>query len=154
MHIAAPWPPAPLLDRIATTTDADGRAVLDGFRPEDVFRVDVAIEGFVTQGHSFTPPGPEEKTVSLRPVGRLSARFVADDPNAVRGWTLTACTTPDEPGYRGCVDQLVRETSDEAGRVDLPAARRGADQLEGRAARGVALPRRDAAGRGRSGRAS
>lgn len=117
LHDAGPWPPAPLFDLIARTTDADGRLVLDGFRPEDVFRVDVAIEGFVTQGHSFTPPGPEDKTVSFRPVGGLSARFVADDPAAVRGWTVTAYTTPLETGGLGWSTSWNRETSDEKGLI-------------------------------------
>jgi hypothetical protein len=117
LNNGVPWPPAALVDLIAGTTDAEGKTVLDGLRPEDVFRVDVAIEGFVTQGHSFTPPGPEDKTVSFRRVGRLSARFVADDPAIVRGWTLTAWTTPLEPDGLGWSTSWNRSTSDEAGVV-------------------------------------
>ena len=44
-HFKAPRPPDQMLDRLAATTDADGRATLDGLAPADVSWLDVTAPG-------------------------------------------------------------------------------------------------------------
>ncbi len=114
-----PYLPVPLGDQIAVTTDAEGRAELEGLRPDEVAALDVTVEGLVTQCHAFAPTSPDEKTVRVRPVGQLVVRIVADDPNAVRGWTVTAWSAPDDPEYQGPHTSWVKSTSDDLGRVNL-----------------------------------
>ena len=111
-------PPAPLLDRIEAEADAEGRATLDGLRPEDVLWLDVKVKGLVDQAHAF-PPSPESKTLQVRPVGTIAGRLVADDPAAVRGWTVAADSRPDEPNDGGPGTNWADEKTDDRGRFRL-----------------------------------
>lgn len=123
VKLKAPRPPDKLLDRLATTTDADGRATLDGFAPADIFAIDVTAEGQIVQ---CLPIDPDTGTVTLRPLGRLKARIVADDPRALRGWRITARSRPTEPGYRGpYTTHWDRETTGDDGRVEFPPLAEG-----------------------------
>ena len=49
MNLKAPRPPDGMLDRLAATTDAEGRATLDGFAPADIFALDVTAPGQLVQ---------------------------------------------------------------------------------------------------------
>ena len=123
MNLKAPRPPDGMLDRLAATTDADGRATLDGFAPADIFAIDVTAPGQLVQ---CLPIDPETRTIALRPLGWLTARIVADDPKALRGWTITARSRPTEPGYRGpYTTHWVRESTGDDGRVAFPAIAEG-----------------------------
>jgi len=114
----APRPPDTMLDRLAATTDADGRATLDGVAPADLFAIDVTVPGQIVQ---CLAADPETATITLRPLGRLKVRVVADDPRAARGWTITARSRPTESGYRGpYTTHWVREKTDADGRIDFP----------------------------------
>ena len=123
VNFKAPRPPDKLLDRLAATTDADGRATIDGIESADVFALDVTVEGQIVQ---CLPIDPDSGTVALRPVGRLKARIVADDPKALRGWTITARSRPTESGYRGpYTTHWSREVTGDDGRVEYPALAEG-----------------------------
>ncbi len=116
--LKAPRPPDKMLDRLATLTDAVGNATLDGFAAADILAVDVTAEGQLVQ---CLPIDSDTGTVALRAVGGLKARVVADDPKAVRGWTITARSRPSEPEYHGpYTTHWVRETTGDDGRVAFP----------------------------------
>jgi hypothetical protein len=122
--LKAPRPPDTLLDRLAATTDADGRATLDGLAPADIFALDVTAEGQLVQ---CLPIDPDTATVTLSALGRLKARIVADDPMALRGWTITVQSRPTEAGYRDpYTTHPVRETTGDDGLVEFPALAVGA----------------------------
>ncbi len=118
-----PRPPDKMLDRFAATTDMDGRATLDGFSLADVLEVDVTVPGQLVQ---CLGPNPDDGTLELLPIGRLEARIVADDPKALRGWTITARVRPTEASYRGpYTTHWVRETTGDDGRVAFPPIAEG-----------------------------
>jgi hypothetical protein len=123
MAVKVPRPPDKLLDRLATTTDADGRVTLDGFAIADLSALDVTVEGQVVQS---LPIDRDTGTVTLRPLGRLKARIVADDPKALPGWTITASSRPTEPGYQGPFrTHWARKTTGEDGQVEFPPLAEG-----------------------------
>ena len=116
--IKAPRPPDGLLDRLAATTDADGRATIDGFAPDDILALDVTAPGQIVQ---CLPIDADAGTVALRPLGRLKARVVADDPKAARGWSIKAWSRPTEPGHKGpYTTHWVSEDTGDDGRAELP----------------------------------
>ncbi len=119
----APRPPDGMLDQFAVTTDGDGRCKLDGFSPAEILGLDVTAKGQIVQ---CLPIEPESGTVTLRPLGRLKVRIMADDPKAVKGWDITAWSRPTEPGYRGPYStHWVRETTGDDGRVEFPTIAEG-----------------------------
>ncbi len=125
LSLKAPRPPDKMLDRFVATTDANGRATLDGFAPADIFALYVTAAGQIVQALSIDPGSG---TVKLRPVGRLKARIVADDPrpNALRGWMITAQSRPTEPGYVGpYITHWIRKTTGDDGRVEFPSIAEG-----------------------------
>jgi hypothetical protein len=123
VNLKAPRPPDGMLDHLAATTDTDGRCTLDGFTPADILALDVTAEGQLVQ---CLPIDPDTGTVTLRPLGWLKARIVADDPKALRGWTITAWSRPTEPGYRGPYrTHRARETTGDDGRVAFPPLAEG-----------------------------
>ncbi len=118
VNIESPRPPDKLFDRVAATTDTEGRATLDGFALADIFALDVTAPGQLVQCLAIDP---DTGTVALRPVGRLKARIVADDPKDLRGWTVTASSRPAEPGYVGpYTTHWVRKTTADDGLVEFP----------------------------------
>jgi hypothetical protein len=135
VHLEIPWLPEPLADRIAATTDARGEAVLDGVRPEDVAFIEVAAEGFGIQRATSFPPDANDKTISLRSTGRLSGRLVADQPEAVRGWSITATIKAEELGPKRSRDDQRRP-----GSIPGARARRRPVDLESQTARRLDLP--------------
>ena len=117
LTLKAPLPPDGMLDQLAAVTGADGKAALDGFTPKDIFAVDVTAKDQLVQ----CLPIDDDNTIKLRPLGRLEVRIVADDPKAVRGWTITASSRPTEPGYRGpYTTHWYRETTGQDGRITFP----------------------------------
>ncbi len=123
VRLKAPRPPDGMLDQLAATTDSDGRCTLDGFAHADIFALDVTAEGQLVQ---CLPIDPDTGTVTLRPLGRLQARIVADDPKALRGWTITAWSRPTEPGYVGPYrTHWASETTGDDGRVAFPPLAEG-----------------------------
>jgi hypothetical protein len=111
------WP-AGLRARLEATTDARGRAAIEGVAPGQVGRVDVTAVAFGTQGHNV-PQAEAEKTVQLLPVGRVAARIESDDPKALAGWTVLASSHPADASDSARETNAGRGRSDEAGRVAL-----------------------------------
>ena len=121
-NFKAPRPPDEMLDRLAATTDTDGRATLDGLAAPDIGALDVTAPGQLVQ---CLQVDPETGSVSLRPLGRLKVRVVADDPKAARGWEIKAWSRPNEPNYRGPSVQWVSETTGIDGRAEFPSVAAG-----------------------------
>lgn len=123
LSLRIPRPPDKMLDRLAATADADGRATLDGFTIEEIFGVDVTLESQITQ---FLAIDPDSGTITVRAVGRLKVRVVADDPKVVQGWKVVATMRPDEPGYKGpYTTQWADEITNAEGRADFPPLSEG-----------------------------
>ncbi|WP_435007318.1 hypothetical protein P12x_004645 [Tundrisphaera lichenicola] len=81
--------PGILAERSRATTDPDGRAILEAFRPEEVVVVRVEADGYGTQVRRFQDPdGQAEsgiKDIILNAPGKVTGRVVGDDPEAVSG---------------------------------------------------------------------
>lgn len=116
--LKAPTPPDGLLDRLAATTGADGRATIDGLAPDDIFALEAKAPDQIIQ---WLPLDTDTGTVTLRPLGRLKVRIVADDSKVVRGWSIKAFSHPSEPGYKGpYTTHWVSEDTGADGRAELP----------------------------------
>jgi len=111
------WPSG-LRARLEATTDAQGLAVIEGVNPGQIFRIDVTAEGLGTQGHNV-PQDEAEKTVQLLPLGRVAARIVSGDPEALAGWTVVASSHPAEASDSPYPTTASRGRSDETGQVAL-----------------------------------
>ncbi|HWE38128.1 MAG TPA: carboxypeptidase-like regulatory domain-containing protein [Isosphaeraceae bacterium] len=137
--------PAPLADRVVATVAGDGRATIEGFEPEEIGFVEVEADGLGVQRRSFFPPSPADKTVWLRPAGRVEGRIVADDPKALAGWTIEAYTRPDDEANDPREPSVgsVEVKTDEHGRFTIPAIATGVLNLSANPPEGVssmALP--------------
>ncbi len=118
--------PSDLAQQAEVTTDGQGRAEVDAFAPEEIAGIEIRADGYGTQPHHFVPPAPGPRAIRLRAVGRVSGRLVANDPAAVRGWSVFAATIPDDdPTYRGSWAGIGRATTDDQGRFDIPALASG-----------------------------
>ena len=71
------------------TTDRDGRATLEVFLSEELLEVEVVAAGFGLQVRQFGRPGglagAGPKSITLRPVGRVAGRAIAEDGRGVGG---------------------------------------------------------------------
>lgn len=114
LTVKAPRPPDTVLDRLVATTDADGRATLDGLAPADVLWVDVTYDGQLVQ---CLPRDPDDGSATLRPLGGLKVRLVADDPKVLKGWDVEVWSRPVEQNYQGPTTQWRRETTGDDGRI-------------------------------------
>jgi hypothetical protein len=111
------WP-AGLRARLEATTDARGRAAIEGVNPGRIYRVDVTALGFGTQ-RPDVPQDAAEKTAQLLSVGRVTARIVSDDPKALAGWSVVALSHPAEASNLTQETNATRGRSDESGRIAL-----------------------------------
>ena len=118
--------PVELSRQAEVTTDAQGRAEVDAFTPEEIATIEVWSEAFGTQPRHFALAAPGPKVVRLRAVGRVSGRLMANDPAAARGWTVSATTYPDDdPAARGSRAGTGHATTDDEGRFDIPTLASG-----------------------------
>lgn len=120
-------PPA-LADRLAATTDRDGRAAIPGLLAVDLIGVRVVADGFGSQQHTFAgaePPAPEPRAVGLRPTGRIAGRLTAEDPAEAAGQVVRASTAPSpgEPADAPLTE--VEATTDAEGRFQLAGVAAG-----------------------------
>ncbi len=77
---------------VAARTDANGRAVITAFFPEEIATIFVEAPGLGTQQFGFRPSGVGPKPVSLFPVGRVKGRVLADDSKELRELPLVVAT--------------------------------------------------------------
>ena len=118
VKLKAPRLPDALLDRLAVTTNGDGRATLDGFLPDDLFAIRVNAPGQPLQS---LPIDPDTGIIRLRPLGKLKVRLVGDEPKALQGWAITAASRPIEPGYQGpYTTHWIRKRTRDDGQVEFP----------------------------------
>ena len=110
--------PAGLRARLEATTDAQGRAAIEGVNPGQVYRVDVTADRLGTQGHNVAQD-QAEKTVQLLPVGRVAVRIATDNPTARAGWMVVASSFPDEASNPRRETNSAHGRTDESGRVAL-----------------------------------
>ncbi len=110
--------PASLRAKLEATTDAQGRATIDGVNPGQVYRVDVTADRLGTQGHNVAQD-QAEKTVQLLPVGQVAARIATDNPLARAGWMVVASSFPDEASNGRLETNSARGRTDESGKVAL-----------------------------------
>ncbi|HVX14986.1 MAG TPA: carboxypeptidase-like regulatory domain-containing protein [Pirellulales bacterium] len=124
-RIAGHYVPVQIADRMATTTDARGLAMLAGIRQVDLeaMRVETQSLGVQWLGVSNRDRNPIN-LVTLAPVGRLSGRLIADDPRAVRRRRLRFATWQ-IPGDDRAGGGLAEVVTDDAGAFDVPALAAG-----------------------------
>ncbi len=137
--------PDPVADRLERTTDAEGRAVLDAFEPQEVALIQVRTRGFGSQPRNFHPPADGPTVVWLRRVAKVSGRLVGAPPGVVHGWKVSALTTPAD-GVTARDGYWVGEadtTSDERGLFVDPGHRRREPDAHLSTAGGRPLPGRE-----------
>ena len=119
--------PDPIADRLEATTDAAGRAVLDGFASAELVAIAVRAKGFGSQPRTYYPPTRGPKTVRLSPVAKVSGRLAGGEPAILRGWKVSAWTmSSDGPTGRPRARIGGAEaTSDDEGRFEIPAIAAG-----------------------------
>jgi hypothetical protein len=110
--------PAGLGANLEVTTDAQGRATIEGVNPGQVRRVDVTAARVGTQGHNVAQD-QAEKTVQLFAVGWVAVRIATDNPTARAGWMVVASSFPDEASNPRRETNSARGRTDESGRVAL-----------------------------------
>ena len=83
---------------VAATTDAQGRATLSAFFPEELTTVAVRAPGLGTQQVALLEVGTGKKTITLGPVGLVKGRIVAEDPKIVARLSATVVSfSPRQP---------------------------------------------------------
>lgn len=80
--------PDELIEQILAVTDADGRATLSAFPPDQIEGVRVDTRHFGQQTAMIRRGVQGELPIQLRPVARVHGKYIADDPAAVRGLTV------------------------------------------------------------------
>jgi hypothetical protein len=136
--------PDAVAELVAATTDHEGRAELDGFRPEELLSVAVEVPGFGVQIREFrNNDGLADvgtRSITLQPCGRVVGRVVADDPKAVAGLSVHV----ESAGVRGGMSAGVAEVStDQGGHFEVPAIASGALTVRVRPRQGASeLPSR------------
>jgi protocatechuate 3,4-dioxygenase beta subunit len=104
----------------SATTDAGGRAVIDAFAPREVTNFEAKADGFGIQPRDEFPPTPGLKTITLRAVGRLEGRLIAEGPVDFKGWRVSADTRPSEPGQHTWPSGRGTSEVDPNGRYAIP----------------------------------
>lgn len=133
-HRSVGGPSSPLVselsDRFRTVTNSAGDAVLDGVGPDQITGLEIVAQGFGIQTVSFRTDAEGKGTISLRPVGRLTVRVVADDPAAVRGVVVRATTFSLDSGDSGVgIGGRFEGTTDQEGRIVVSELAEGTSGL-------------------------
>jgi len=137
-HLKAPsgnhhFPPEGMRPSIGGITDDRGRVRLPSLARKDVTKVAVEAPGFGRQLLRLDGLGdePAERTVRLRPVGRVEGRIVADRPELARGVVLHLSTEEELRAGGWAAEGEARVVTDEAGRFAVPALASGMMRVEG-----------------------
>jgi protocatechuate 3,4-dioxygenase beta subunit len=119
------FPPSdPLADRLAATTDADGRGEIQCCRDGDIEAVRVEAAEFGLQASAFGAGAGGVATITLKAAGRLTGRVQVDDRSAARGLEVLVMTQPQGSGGPQ-VNGVGQTTTDAEGRFEFPALATG-----------------------------
>ena len=126
-------PPKGMLPLVGGVTDDRGRARLPALERKGFHSVAVITAAYGRQVLRLADRAdePAERTIRLRPVGRVEGRIVADRPELARGVTLYFTT---EEGVRlgsWSVEGEARVITDDRGRFSVPALASGMMRVEG-----------------------
>ena len=116
------WVPRELVDLVAATTDAAGRAAMPALTREGVFTVDVKMTGFGTQQFRCDMKSNDspEQTLRLRDVGRLEGRIATDKCDLVRGMFVSIETSDPNVGNLRLATGVASVKVDNQGRFVIP----------------------------------
>jgi len=118
--------PDSLAERLAATTDPDGKGQIQGCRAEDVDTVLVQAAGFGLQGSELSPAAGGSQVITLKPAGRLIGRVQVEDPSAARGLEVMVQTRPRDSAGPRATGEGSRDASRAASRPgDRQAAPEG-----------------------------
>jgi hypothetical protein len=118
--------PEALAERLAASTNDQGRAVLAGFRADDMTAVRTACDSGGIQQRLLPPAGDAGiHTLRLARAGRVEGRVTAADSKAVRGLTLF-CSTKADPSDDDWTGGFAESVTDADGRFAVPAIAEGA----------------------------
>ena len=113
--------PVPLADRLAATTDADGRGEIQGCRAADIHAVRVKVDGFGLQACDFGAGVDGVVTITLKAAGRLIGRVQADDQSSPKDLKVLVMTQP-IGADRSQSSGLGQATTDADGRFEFALA--------------------------------
>lgn len=120
--------PGEVLRHIEARTDAAGRAKLPAVGRDGLNKVRVNAKGFGVQIQRYSAPDrplPAENTISLRSMGRIEGRVVADSPEWARGIRMALETCVFSRGAtspRWVTDGFALTESDDQGRFTATIA--------------------------------
>ena len=122
--VAYEFPPEGMLPSIRATTDARGVASDARSGRQGLFRVVVETKAFGRQTLrlSDTAHEPAERTVRLRPVGRVEGRFTSARPELARGLDVYLSTVKPGPDLtRSQTEGEAHAVADDQGRFNFAA---------------------------------
>jgi beta-lactamase regulating signal transducer with metallopeptidase domain len=128
--------PEPMLPRICATTDAQGWAAMPAVSGERLYRVVVRSEEFGEQAQIFRNPEktPANRTIDLRPAGRIEGRVIADDPALAHGLRMALTTETSAvypwPPVLPATEGYAMVESDRDGRFTVPALAEGTLRID------------------------
>lgn len=120
--------PAALRPLAQATADEHGIARLLTLERDELYQVDTSTPLHGAQMRFFEPAAPGEKqdiTISLRPAGRVSGRFIAPRADLARGITIGFSSMPAEPTRADQTMGFAGAVSDDEGRFEVPALAEG-----------------------------
>jgi RNA polymerase sigma factor (sigma-70 family) len=127
------FPPKGMLPSISGVTDAQGRVRLPSMERKGFGKVAVTTEAFGRQLLRLTDKAdePAERTIRLRPVGRVEGRIVASRPELARGVDLYLSAEEELHPGGWVAEGEAHVVSDEQGRFSVPALASGMMRIEG-----------------------
>ena len=126
-------PPQEMLPAIGGVTDAQGRIRLPAMERKGFGKVAVTTEAFGRQLLRLTDKAdePAERTIRLRPVGRVEGRITASRPELARGVDLYLSTEEELHTGAWVAEGEAHVVSDEQGRFSVPVLASGAMKIQG-----------------------
>jgi protocatechuate 3,4-dioxygenase beta subunit len=119
-------PPLVLAERLAATTDKEGRATMEAAAAESLDQVRVVAASFGTQVvRTPRPDADGVRTIALAPAGRVEGRLTAGDPRAVAGVAVRLHSSVDDVDAEVGAGGVAEVVSDDDGRFNVPALAAG-----------------------------
>ncbi len=123
IHSARTSVPDELIGQSSSVTEADGRATLAAFPPDQIEGVRVESRQFGQQVAMFRWGVQGEPTIQLRPVARVQGKYTADDPAAVRRLTVRVHSRRIGKGPEVYAQAIA--VTDDLGRFEVPTIAAG-----------------------------